>query len=139
MEEKHIWQGSPSQWINFGTFLICGLLCWLVLPIFLAIWKYLEVRTWDFKVTDQRIIIRKGVLSRTTDELELFRVKDIRQDEPFILRLVGLSNIQLRTSDRSHRVLTIPGLKNADELRERLRIEVEKRRETKRVRETDFE
>lgn len=139
MEEKEIWEGSPSQWINFGTYLLCFLLCWLVIPIFVALWQYLVVRTWKIKITDQRIIEEKGVLSKTTDELELYRVKDIRLDQPFLLRLVGLSNILMVTSDKTNKILKIPAIKDGKNLREQLRIAVDVRRDKKRVRETDFE
>jgi membrane protein YdbS with pleckstrin-like domain len=139
MEEKVIWEGRPSQWTNFGTFVLCFLFSWLVIPIFIALWQYLVVRLWKIEVTDQRIIETKGVLSKTTDELELYRVKDIRLEEPFLLRLVGLSNIVLNTSDRTHPQVKIPAISNGQSLREELRIAVDIRRDKKRVRETDFE
>ena len=139
MEEKVIWIGSPSQWTNFGTFVLCFLLCWLVIPIFVALWAYLVVKSWKIEITDQRIIETKGVFSKTTDELELYRVKDIRMEQPFWLRLVGLSNILLSTSDKTHAFYTIPAIQNGKEIKEQLRIAVDTRRDIKRVRETDFE
>ena len=139
MEEKEIWKGSPSQWTNFGTYVFCILFCWLIIPIFIALWRFLVVKTWKIEITDQRLIEEKGVLSKTTDELELYRVKDIRLDQPFFLRLVGLSNIIMATSDRSHSVVKIPAIKDGKNLREQLRVAVDARRDKKRVRETDFE
>ena len=87
----------------------------------MAIWKYLVIKTWDIRITDQRIIEEKGVLSKTTDELELYRVKDIRLEQPFLLRLVKLSNIVLVTSDRTHPIIIIPAIENGKQLREDLR------------------
>ncbi len=138
-EENLIWSGRPSQWINFGYYLVCGLLCFLVVPIFIALWRYFVVRTWNIEVTDQRIIEQKGVFSRTTDEIELYRVKDIRLEEPFLYRLVGLSNIWLNTSDRTHSQYKIPALVNGKDLREQLRLAVDVRRDKKGVRERDYE
>lgn len=139
MEERVIWKGSPSQWTNFGTYLWCFLLCWLFVPIFIALWKFLIVKTWRISITNQRLVEEKGVLSKTTDELELFRVKDIRIKEPFILRLVGLSNIVMATSDRTNPIVTIPAIKNGKSLREDIRLAVDQMRDKKHVRETDFE
>ena len=138
-EENLIWTGRPSQWVNFDYFLVGFLLCFLVIPIFIAIWRYLVVRTWNIEITDQRIIEQKGVFSRTTDEIELYRVKDLRLEEPFLLRLVGLSNIQLTTSDHTHRIYRIPALHNGQELREQLRVAVDVRRDKKGVTERDYE
>jgi len=139
MEEKEIWKGSPSQWTNFGTYLLCLLFIFLIIPIFIALWRFLVVRTWKIEITDQRLIEEKGVLSKTTEELELFRVKDIRLEQPFILRLVGLSNIVLMTSDRTQSIVRIPAIKDGKKLREKIRVAVDIRRDKKRVRETDFE
>jgi|TARA_B110001469_G_C9280466_1_gene155237 uncharacterized membrane protein YdbT with pleckstrin-like domain len=139
MEEKEIWNGSPSQWTNFKTYVMCLLFCWLVIPIFIALWKFLIVKTWKIKITDERLIEEKGVLSKNTDELELFRVKDIRLDQPFFLRLVGLSNVILMTSDRTNPTVIIPAIKDGKNLREQLRVAIDARRDKKRVRETDFE
>ena len=139
MEEKEIWKGSPSQWTNFEIYIFCILFCWLVIPIFIALWRFLLVKTWKIEVTDQRLIEEKGVLTITTEELELYRVKDISLEQPFILRLVGLSNIVLVTSDRSNSIVKIPAIKDGKILREQLRIAVEARRDKKRIREIDIE
>jgi len=139
MEEKEIWKGSPSQWTNFGTYVFCILFSWLVIPIFVALWRFFLVKTWKIEITDQRLIEEKGVLSKKTDELELYRVKDIRLEQPFFLRLVGLSNIILATSDRTHSIVKIPAIKDGKNLREKLRVAIDARRDKKKVRETDFE
>jgi uncharacterized membrane protein YdbT with pleckstrin-like domain len=140
MEEKEIWSGTPSQWTNFSSYLFWLLpLGWLGLGVLISLWKYLTVKTWKFKITNQRITDEKGVLSKVTNELELFRVKDITLVQPFWLRLVGLSNITLVTSDKSNPLFVIPGVKNGKELREELRTVVDKRRTEKGVVERDYD
>ena len=140
MSEKDIWNGNPSQWINFSSYLLWLLpFGWLGLGIVISLWKYLTVKTWKFRITNERIIDEKGVLSRVTNELELFRVKDITLQQPFWLRLVGLSNIQMITSDRSNPLFIIPGVKNGKKLREELRSVIDKRRTEKGVIERDFD
>ncbi|NQY09727.1 MAG: PH domain-containing protein [Flavobacteriales bacterium] len=135
MEEKVIWQGSPSQWMNFAAFVSCI----LIIPIPFVFWKWLKTKFWKFEITNERLTETTGVLSKSTDELELYRVKDIKLDQPFLLRLVGLSNIRMATSDRTHPVVLIPAISGGKELREQLRKAVEDRRDKKKVRETDFE
>jgi uncharacterized membrane protein YdbT with pleckstrin-like domain len=139
MEEKEIWKGGPSQWTNFKTYVLCIVFGWLVIPIFIALWRFLLVKTWKIEITDQRLIEEKGVLSKKTDELELYRVKDIRLEQPFFLRVVGLSNIILATSDRTNSIVKIPAIKDGKNLRENLRVVIDARRDKKKVRETDFE
>jgi uncharacterized membrane protein YdbT with pleckstrin-like domain len=138
-EETTIWKGSPSQVVNFRVFVLCLLLCWLIAPIFFALYKWLKVRCRKFEITTERIRMFDGILSKRTEELELYRIKDATVIEPFWLRMFSLGNIQLTTSDRSHPTLIIPAVPKVQELREQLRNNIERLRQKKGVKEVDFE
>ncbi|MBQ4820583.1 PH domain-containing protein [Aquimarina sp. MMG016] len=138
-QEKILWKGTPSQWTNFMFYMLCiPLLIVFGLGLILAIWKYFETRYNKLEVTTQRIIEQRGILSRTTDELELYRVKDLKYDQPFLLRIFGLSNIILNTTDHSNSTLILKGLDNGKELKEQLRTAIDIRRDLKGVREVDI-
>lgn len=66
-------------------------------------------------------------------------MKDSRLLRPFWLRIFGLANVQLETSDRTHPKPVLTAIKNAAEVREHLRKHVELLRDQKRVREVDFD
>ncbi|OEK07366.1 hypothetical protein A8C32_18185 [Flavivirga aquatica] len=137
--ENKIWEGTPSQWINLMFYLCCTLLIvGYGLGLVLALWKYLDTRYNRIKITDERIIERKGILSITTNQLELYRVKDIKLEQPLILRLFGLSNIVLITSDATNPLYVLRGIENGTLLSEKLRKATDKRRDIKGVRELDF-
>ena len=140
MQEEHIWKGSPSHWTVFGWYLLWLLpLAWAGVGLLAAFWLWLTIKTWRITVSNHRISEEKGVLTKNTHELELYRVKDIVLNEPFLLRLVGLSNIVLVTSDRSTPVFVIPGVRNGKQIKEKLRLAVEERRDVKCVVERDYE
>jgi uncharacterized membrane protein YdbT with pleckstrin-like domain len=136
-QETLIWEGHPSQWSNFVTFFLCILFCWLIVPIFIGFWRWLETRCFIYRITNERIVMTRGVLTKRTEELELYRVKDATLIEPFWLRLVSLGNIVLTTSDRTTPIVSITAVPNASGLREDLRRSVERMRALKGVRETD--
>ena len=156
MEETIEWKNSPSQWLNLGVFLLAGVLAaaigfaavhwklawlWLglLVPVVWAGWSYLTVRCRIYELTSQRLRKYEGVLNQKIDELELYRVKDFTMKRPFVYRLVGLSTLVLQTSDRSHPEVEIKAVRDALNLREILRRQVEHWRDKKRVREVDFE
>src|SRR5207248_5192723 len=99
--EEIVWRGTSSQWKNFGVYLLCGLFCCLIVPIFFALARYLQTKCKIFELTTQRLKITSGVFSKVTDTLELYRVKDIETRQPFPSRLVGVENVQMNTSDTS--------------------------------------
>ena len=136
-EEKPIWSGSPSQVINIPLYVVCALLFWLVVPVFLAVWSWLVLRMTTYELTTERFRVRSGVINRRLDELELYRVRDYKLDQPIWLRLFGLGNIQLQTADVSNPVLTIRAIADSEQVREQIRNHVEACRVKKGVRDLD--
>lgn len=151
--EQTVWEGSSSQILNFlshvtcifitlilvvvGTFFIP--LAYIGIPFVLLymLTEYLIVKNQSYRLTNERIIIKRGVLSKVTDELELYRVKDHRLEQPFFFRMFGLGNIVLITSDQLNKEVYMVALKDAESLRESIRRLVEERRKARGVRELD--
>lgn len=132
--EVEVWSGSPSQWVNFWWFVSCL----LILPIPYVIWKYLDVKYQKMTLTTQRLRVEEGVLSKRVDEIELYRVKDTQLKQSFIDRILGLGTIEIASSDETNPVLEIRSIKNARDMREKMRQCVEKLRLARGVRELDF-
>jgi uncharacterized membrane protein YdbT with pleckstrin-like domain len=135
MAEETIWSGTSSQVKNLGAFLLCI----LIIPIPWAFWRWLEVKTRVYRITTERLLITSGIFSKSTESLELYRVKDIRVTQPFVLRLFGLENVELISSDASTPVVVIDYLPVVIKLGDKLREQVEACRVTKRVREVEIE
>ena len=134
-DEQIQWTGHPSQWQNLGWFLACL----LVVPIPFALWKWLETRHTVYTLTDQRLKFTRGVLTRTTEDLELYRVRDTRFEQGFFERLLGLGRIRLYTTDETSPEIVLPYIAEAEGVREQIRGLVEARRDAKRVRYLDAE
>src|ERR1700737_1790916 len=125
MAEETVWRGSSSQWKNFGLYLVCILFAGLVVlifavvsrngspeiknlspfimfvlvvPIFMALARYLQTKNKVYELTNERLKTSEGVFSRVTETLELYRVKDLETQQPFLYRLVGVENVPLNTS-----------------------------------------
>jgi uncharacterized membrane protein YdbT with pleckstrin-like domain len=99
---------------------------WVCLaPCIYAAWRYLDIKCRVYEITTERIIVKSGILSRKTDEMELYRVRDYRLSEPFYLRFFGLYNIELVTDDRTDPILLIPAIKNGTTLLRKIRKRVE--------------
>jgi uncharacterized membrane protein YdbT with pleckstrin-like domain len=133
-EEQSLWKGSPSQVANLGAYLLCLLLFWLVVPIFYALWRWIDTRLTEYELTSQRLVFRSGVFNRKTEEIELYRVRDSSLDEPLLLRLFGTGNIVLYATDSSAATFVLRAVKAAADVRQKLRAAVEAARDRKRVR-----
>jgi uncharacterized membrane protein YdbT with pleckstrin-like domain len=154
VNETVVWSGNPSQVTNLGVYIFCVLIAaaivaagvliapqayWaLIVPVLIAFWKYLELKTFRYTVTTERVGLRRGILTKRTDSIELYRVKDTTVIEPFFLRIFGLSDIVLTSSDRTTPLIVLHAIPNGMDLREKIRANVERLRVQKSVREVDF-
>jgi uncharacterized membrane protein YdbT with pleckstrin-like domain len=137
--EQTIWNGSPSQIINLPLYILCGLFFWLVVPVFYALWKFLVVKFTQYELTSERLKIRSGVINRKLDELELYRVRDYKLEQPLSLRIFRLGNVVMQTSDKTTPTVILRAIHDAESVRENIRTHVEACRMRKGVREIDFE
>jgi uncharacterized membrane protein YdbT with pleckstrin-like domain len=157
MPEQHIWTGSPSQVKNALPFFFATLAALSILFLSLVVWVWppgigfvgvpviyglcrsLKVGSQQFELTSERLLISSGFLSRTTESLELYRVKDMRIVEPLRLRLFGLENIELTTSDEICPVVLIDHIPSRLRLADKIRTQVEACRVAKGTREVELE
>lgn len=168
-QEHVIYQGSPSQMVNFKVYSIYGLMFLLALmspmlwdkifvqhyaqyhanyllitkamfflPVVRIPYAWLSIRTHQYRITTERFMETRGIFSRTTNEMELFRVRDITFLEPFVLRLVNCGHIVMDTSDKSTPVVALRSIKNAKPVMELLRKNIGIMRARKGVREVEI-
>lgn len=133
--ETILWKGCPSAatdfWLNLSSV--------LVLPIPWVVWRCVVRRCHIIEITSERIRVIQGVLSKRSDELELYRVRDLTFLQPFLLRLFDRGNLVLNTADLTTPVVTLAGVPADPGLRDKLRRAIEACRDRKRARVTELE
>ena len=162
-DETTIWEGSSSQVLNLPVFVVCGLLVGIllgaallagnragpltpiilasaaILPILFALYRVVKIKSRRYIVTSERLRIREGILSKRTDEVELYRVRDYVLVEPLSLRFFGLSDLALVTDDTVNPNVLLKAIPQAQALKDQIRQNVEICRDKKRVRVTEWE
>lgn len=128
----------PSQWTNAGWIMFGLLGIPLVIPPLIALYKIIEVHCHRYQFYETHIIETKGVFNVTHSEVYYYRIKSIQVEEPLLFRLVGLSNIHIKTSDQYIREITVNaipvGLTLVNDLRNVVKVE----RKNNNVRELDM-
>jgi len=129
---------SPSQWTNLGWFIFGAIFFTWYIPPILAIIKYLEVSYWRYEFNERTMIERKGLFSVTRTEVSYYRIKSILIEEPAWMRIFGLSNVLIHTSDEFNHTITLYAVPNGVDLRNRIRGVVEYWRKEQGVKEFDL-
>jgi uncharacterized membrane protein YdbT with pleckstrin-like domain len=144
-------RGTLAGWATIVLAIAGVLLCapgtWGLWPLGLTalaflilVWKWFENLAARFDVCQDRLIVRRGIFVKSLDEVELYRVKDIRLDFSLINQMAGIGTITVTSSDETTRrePLVLRFVEQAAARRETLRDLVDKARQKRRVREIDM-
>lgn len=88
------------------------------------------------EIYEDRLSLKEGVFSSSKNFIELYRVKDYAVYQSLFMRIFGIMNITLHTSDKTSPVLSINGVPKSN-IVDVIRGYVEKQRKLKGVREFD--
>ncbi|MGC3989604.1 MAG: PH domain-containing protein [Chthoniobacteraceae bacterium] len=161
MPEETIWTGHSSHIKYFWSYVMSALLALVIaggvvfgmlqyqwpwyllalamLPILMAFWKSLRVRSRVFHLTTERLLLTEGILNKATDSLELYRVRDLRVLQPLWQRMFGLETIQLDTTDDDTPHILVDYIPADLRLADKFREQVEACRVKKGVRDLDVD
>jgi uncharacterized membrane protein YdbT with pleckstrin-like domain len=125
-------RGSLAGWATL-------LLCLVGVGLLIVLVKWIENVSTTYELTGDRLIIRSGIFSKSIDEIELYRIKDIRMIYSLIGGWAGIGTLILTSSDETTRdaPLVIRDIADAQRRRETLRDLVDKARRKRGVRELD--
>jgi uncharacterized membrane protein YdbT with pleckstrin-like domain len=102
--------------------------------------KWLDVMSSLYEITPERLILKRGIVMKSIDEVELYRIKDIRMDFSLLNQWAGIGTICLVSSDETTRTgeLVLRNVPKAQTRREELRRLVDAARKQRGVRELDM-
>jgi uncharacterized membrane protein YdbT with pleckstrin-like domain len=107
----------------------------------IVIVKWFQNLAASYELTEERLIVRRGIIMKSIDEIELYRVKDVRIDFSIVNQLADIGRISISSSDETTRTtgeLVLRDIERARERREQLRRLVDTARQKRRVREIDM-
>lgn len=110
------------------------------LSVAIVLFKWFEIMQSLYQVTPERLIVRKGIFMKSIDEIELYRIKDVRLNFSLLNQTAGIGTICLASSDETTRSgdLVIRHVPNAEARREEFRCLVDAARRRRGVREIDM-
>ena len=133
--EQVLFEGYPALVPGVGALLVAIITLGLALIVF-----YLRARGRHYRITTQRVVVEKGILSKKLDQIDLYRINDYVVERPFGQRLLGTGNLIIEALDKTTPELRIDGLKtDVVALYEALRKATEAEKRHRGVRLVDFE
>lgn len=114
--EKVLFSGRPAIIYSMGQ--------WVIVLVTLGIaylfyWAKSAGTHWE--VTTQRLKEEDGILSKTKNNIELFRIDHFDIRKPFGMRLMGYCLLHLRSSDPGFKTVILYGIPNLEALADTMR------------------
>jgi len=151
--ETDVWQGRFNPKAMAISFVVVALLSFkfLVAAIFavslhlhwlLVVSFMLLAATWlvqcfrvakqyllaQYRLTDRRLFLDRGIFSRHKDQLDLARVEDVRILQNVLHRFLDVGSIEILSTDRRLRRVVLDGINDADTVAETIRTLARQRR-----------
>ena len=114
--ERALFTGHPAVLYDFWQ--------WVAVILTLGIaYLFYWVRSISttYEITTQRVRIERGILSKSKESVELFRIDHFDLLKPLGMRLAGQCLLHLRSSDTSFPTVMIFGIPNLESLADTLR------------------
>lgn len=114
--EKSLFAGHPAVLYSAWQWVL------VVLTLGIAyVFYWIQSMSTTYEITTQRVRIERGLLSKSKESVELFRIDHFDLLKPLGMRLAGQCLVQLRSSDASFPEVVIFGIPELEALADTLR------------------
>ena len=80
-----------------------------------------QIRNTHYKVTNQRILVERGVLSKSLQEIDMRSVDDTEFRQSFLERIFGIGEVSIVSSDKTSPKVVLHGIRDPRSTRELIR------------------
>ena len=81
-------------WVPMVVWIILGLVTF-GLTWFIAIYEFLRLRFLEQGVTNKRVILKRGIISRKTEEMKLTSIETVEIDQGIFGRIFGFGTVKI--------------------------------------------
>jgi uncharacterized membrane protein YdbT with pleckstrin-like domain len=108
----------------------------LGLLVLLAVW--IQKSSSSYRLTNQRLFVRRGWLAKNVNELELYRVEDVQVNQGVMERLLGYGTVTVLAADDTTPQVQLIGVSSPLAVKETIRTQYRAARKREGVRPTEF-
>ena len=108
--------GLAAIRLDQQSFQIIGLVVWLGTVTWLLIW-YMKIKSIKVSVTNNDILVERGLLRKNRKELALDKVRTVEVDQDFIERIFGVGKVRVFTAGDKPEIV-VEGLPDPNKIRE---------------------
>jgi membrane protein YdbS with pleckstrin-like domain len=110
----------------------------VALGLLLLLLVWITVKSCSYRLTTQRLFVRRGWLTRHLDELELYRVKDVVVDQGILERVLDYGTVTVLAADDTTPEVDLLRISSPTKVKEMIRTQYRTARQREGVHPTEF-
>jgi membrane protein YdbS with pleckstrin-like domain len=103
---------------KFGWLIAAIAVFWQIVTFLIVM---LRLQSTTYTITNQRVMIERGMLSKSLNEIDLRYIDDTQFFQSFSGRLLGIGNVTLISSDKAFPTTVLQGIAKPRDIREMIR------------------
>lgn len=106
-----LYQANPAMFRNSpGKFLLCCALCLVIIGIPMLVVWWLKCKYTKLTITTSRVVLRKGILSKSLNEVRHEHIRNVQLYQTFVQRLFNVGRLGISTAGQSGVEITVDGI-----------------------------
>lgn len=133
-----IFGGIVFLLIGFGGFAAPWLFVATAIGLFLLVKAWYNIVSRQYRLTTERLFIRRGLIAKHVEEVELYRIKDLKLKQRILDRIFRVGAITVFSTDDTTPVIYLPGIANPEPVKEQIRANYRQARQREGIRGAEF-
>ncbi|MEM7784997.1 MAG: PH domain-containing protein [Planctomycetota bacterium] len=119
LEEVTLYEEHPSMFRNRPVeFVITGLLCLVIVGLFMFLYWWLKCKGTTLTVTNERVRLRKGILSRSITEVWHQDIRNVQLNQTVFQRIFGVGSLGISSAGQSGLEIAVNGMPDPERVKQ---------------------
>jgi membrane protein YdbS with pleckstrin-like domain len=119
MPEMILYKDHPAMFRNRPVlFLVCCALIPFGIGIVVLLAWWLRCLATSLVITESRVTLRKGLLSKSTNDVLITDIRNVQVRQSFLQRIFGVGSVAVSTSGQSDMEIDVPGMPAPERIKE---------------------
>jgi len=118
MPEMILYKDSPAMFRNRPVLFLacCALIPFGIGLVVLLVW-WLRCLATTLVITDRRVTLRKGLLSKSTNDVLIADIRNVQVSQSFLQRIFGVGAVAVSTSGQGDMEIEVHGMPAPDRIK----------------------
>ena len=118
MEETVLYQSHPSMFKNRPwSFILCLILSLVGIGLIIFLIWWIRTKGTELTVTDERVSLRKGILSKFTNDVYLTDIRNVQIYQSFWQRILGVGSVAISSAGHEGIEIDIKGIPDPEKIK----------------------